>query len=611
MANRRIEDYRIVIPAKADFYENYAKDEFVELYKRATGRDILVVNDSVIFESNAKVISIGRTELLKDSKVVANYDELGRDGYKIATDGDSLFLVGGGTYGTVYAVYGFLERQLGYKFYNPDEICFTNPDNSEIGDYDVTEIPSFENRTGGWYFSKVDPKWAARYRTFQYFGGMLDGEEFFGSWAHNHIKEYLPIRLYHGAHPDWYSPEFTQLCLSNEEMWVEMAKRVIERIQERPRAEFFLLGQEDRPTFCGCKRCLEQIEKYGRSGVMMRFINYVAREVEKWRLENAPERHILIGTFAYQKTQVPPVNVDDEGNYTPVDPSVVPEDNVFIMLAPISADGSVTLTDPERNPAAKKTLDGWYSLTHKCILWTYCSNFDRRFGFFDNMHVLSDNYKIFRKYQFRWVYYENSAGKGGCALQALLCYLHANLAWNADFDVASGTVEFMNNYYKEGAKYMLSYLKNFNDFYKARKKEYSDRDGNYYGTYLWNGQEKTSVLDPEFHTWEFIQGRMNELDKAVEAIEKAGYSKVDTERYVDRIEMERLTLYFLIAEFHKKKFATKNEFISFLNKFRAECEKRDIPAMKRGQTMDQTMDDWKENWAKGESSDLDVGIIMR
>lgn len=608
---RNICEYKIVIPAKADFYENYAKDEFNALFKKITGRELPVITDEVTFAAGSKLISIGRTNLLKESNVQANYDELTRDGYRVALDGDTLYLVGGGSYGTVYAVYGFMARQFGYKFYNPDEIYFANPENMEIGEYDVTDIPDFENRTGGWYFSRFDDAAAIRYRTFKYFGYMRDGEEFFGSWAHNHIKEYLPIRLYHGEHPDWYSPEFTQLCLSNEEMWPEFTRRVIERIQERPKAEFFLLGQEDRPTFCGCPRCLEQIEKYGRSGVMMRFVNHVAREVKKWQMENCPERHILIGTFAYQKTTVAPVKQDENGNYVPLDPSVVPEDNVFIMIAPISADGSVTLTDTERNPAAKKALDAWYSLTHKCILWTYCSNFDRKFGFFDNFHVLSDNYKIFKKYQFRWVYYENNAARGGTALQPLLCYLHANLAWNVNFDVAAETVDFMRHYYKEGADHMLAYLKGFNDFYKARKKEYSERDDRYYGTYLWNGQEKTSVLDPKFHTWEFIEARLKNLEDAEKAIKLARYSKKDEARYLERVLIESFTVKFLIIEFYSDKFDTKAEFIEYLNNFRAELDKLEIKTVKRNQTLDQTFDEWKDNWGTGSGTDLDAGIIMR
>lgn len=608
---RNVNEYKLLVPAKADFYEEYARQEFVALYKMATGKDILTVTDEVVFVDGAKVISLGRTNLLKESRVTAEYEKLGRDGYRIVTEGDTVFLVGGGTYGTVYAVYGFLARLLGYKFYNPEEIYFANPKNEEIEDMDITDIPDFENRTGGWHYSRKESAWAIRYRTFKYFGEMADGEEFFGSWAHNHIREYLPTSKYLGKHPDWYSPEFTQLCLSNEEMWPEFTNRVIERIKERPRAEFFLLGQEDRPTFCGCPRCLALIEKIGRSGVMMRFVNYVAREVEKWRKENAPDRHILVGTFAYQKTQTPPVTQDENGNYIPVDPSVVPEDNVFIMLAPISADCSVTMTDPERNPSAKKTIEGWYSLTHKCILWTYCSNFDRKFGFFDNFHVLSDNYKIFRNYQFRWLYYENNATIGGTALQPLLCYLHSNLAWNADFDVKEGTVDFMKHYYKEGADAMIAYLKGFNDFYKARKKEYSERDNIYYGTYLWNGQEKTSVLDPNFHTWEFICEREKNLDDAEKAIKLARYNKEREQKYLKRILIERMTVKFLIAQFFGHKFESKAKYVEYLDKFRKEVESFEMVSIKRNQTLDATFDQWKEDWCSGKGTDLDIGIVMR
>jgi hypothetical protein len=429
-------------------------------------------------------------------------------------------------------------------------------------------------------------------RTFTYFGTMRDGEEFFGSWAHNHF-EYLPISTYRSDHPTWYSPEFTQLCLSEEEMWPEFTKRVIERIKSRPKAEYFLLGQEDRPTFCGCKRCLELTETIGRSGIMMRFINYVAREVKKWQAENCPERNIYVGTFAYQKTQDPPVIVDENGNYQPVDPSVVPEDNVFIMLAPISSDNSVVFDDETHNGKAKKTLEGWNALTKKCILWVYCSNFDRKFGFFDNMHVLSENYKLFKRYNFRWLYYENSSGRCGMAWQALLCYLHSNLAWNVNFELQPAIDDFMHHYYKQAAPFMREYLNSFDAYYKKRKAEFSERDGRYYGTYLWNGQEQTSVMSKEFHTYEFLCDMNALLDKAVKAIKDAGYDAETEQKLLDRIQVERFTVMFFIAEFHSDKFE-KNDYCDFLNNFKSECERFDIVGIKRNKTNEQVFDEWRE-----------------
>ena len=588
-----IKDYKIVIPADADFYEDFAKDELIYLLSKI-GISLPVFKDSILFEKEDKIISIGRTLLFAESGISAEYDELKRDGHKIVTQGNTLFLVGGGSYGTVYAVYGFLTRQFGYTYFNPNEIVFKRPNDFDVCDYSVTDIPDFENRTGGFYFSKYEPTNATRYRTFRWYGFMQNDGEFFGSWDHNHIRKYMPTRKYLSAHPDWYSPEFTQLCLSNEEMWVEFTKNVIEEIKQKPDSEYFLLGQEDRPTFCGCKRCRELEESIGKSGIMMRFTNYVAREVEKWRKKNAPERHIWIGTFAYQKTTKPPVKEDENGNYIPLDPSVVPEDNVFIMLAPISADMSVTITDEERNLSTKKTIDGWFSLTENCIFWTYCSNFDRRFFYFDHFHVTSQNYKILKDYKFKWLYYSNQAAKQGMAFQALACYLHSNLAWNVELDIHELAKDFMENYYKEGASEMKEYLKKTDEYYKKRKQEFMDRDGRYYGTYLWLSQETTNVWAPDFYTWEFITEMNDLLDKAVQKIKQAGYGDREQEM-IDRIEVERFSLKNITAEFFKDKF-TKEEYFAFLDKFKADCERMEITSVKSKMTLDVAFDDWKKKY---------------
>jgi hypothetical protein len=377
-------------------------------------------------------------------------------------------------------------------------------------------------------------------------------------------------------------------------MWQEFVNRVIERIKERKDSEYFLLGQEDRPTFCGCDRCLKEIEKYGRSGVMMRFINHVAREVEAWRVKNAPERHIWIGTFAYQKTVAPPVIEDENGNYKPVDPSVVPESNVFVMLAPISADMSVPLTDEERNLATRKNFDGWTSLTRRCILWTYSANFSRKFFFFDHFHVLAENYKIAKKYDFRWLLYEKRTYKGGTAFRDLLAYLHSNLAWDTSLDVKELTSDFMDHYYKDGAEEMKEYLRETDEYYKSKKREFSERDGRYYGTYLWQNQETNNVWSKEFYEWEFIE-RMNALlDEAVAKIKAAGYGEKE-QNYLDRIEIERFSLKMIIAEFFKEKF-TKKEYFAFLDEFKSDLERMEIESIKTKMTRDATFDDWKEKY---------------
>jgi hypothetical protein len=150
------------------------------------------------------------------------------------------------------------------------------------------------------------------------------------------------------------------------------------------------------------------------------------------------------------------VKEDENGNYVPVDPSVVPEKNVFVMLAPISADMSAPLTDEERNLPTKKNLDGWTSLTDKCILWTYSANFSRKLFFFDHFHVLAENYKIAKQYKFKWLLYEKRTYKGGTAFRDLLAYLHSNLAWKVDLDINELISDFMGLHVDP---YMLRYVR--------------------------------------------------------------------------------------------------------------------------------------------------------
>ena len=336
-------DYKILIPDNADFYEEYAAKEFKRLFFDATGVTLSIVKDSdekiTNWEENQAYFSLGNTQIFKTSGVSNDFNLLKRDGYRIVTKGKTLILIGGGGYGTVYAVYGFMERQFGYRYYHPEEVYIKKTADEELKEFDITDIPDFENRTGGNYYSGSDASvkykgiadCAIRMRTFEFWGKMRDGKPFWGSWVHNH-GAYLDGRKYEKAHPDWYSPELTQLCLSNEEMWKEFAKNVIRRVEKFTEQEYFGLGQEDAPTFCGCDRCKEQIKKYGKSGIMMRFTNYVAREVEKWRKENAPERKVYVGTLAYHLTGEPPVKKDENGKYVPLDPSVVAEDTLLFFL---------------------------------------------------------------------------------------------------------------------------------------------------------------------------------------------------------------------------------------------------------------------------------------
>ena len=116
LVNEGESTYKIVIPKQADGLVQVAAGEFNKFLSESTGVSLPVVTEDEI-NAGDNYISIGETTLLKETDITHEYDELGRDGYKIVTEGDNLYLIGGGEYGSLYAVYGLLEYLIDYDFF--------------------------------------------------------------------------------------------------------------------------------------------------------------------------------------------------------------------------------------------------------------------------------------------------------------------------------------------------------------------------------------------------------------------------------------------------------------------------------------------------------------
>ena len=77
---------------------DFAVNELQTLLKKATNVTIRAIPDtdeSIIYSSDAKYISIGHTKLLEQANIEVNYDELLESGRVVKTVGNSLFIAGG------------------------------------------------------------------------------------------------------------------------------------------------------------------------------------------------------------------------------------------------------------------------------------------------------------------------------------------------------------------------------------------------------------------------------------------------------------------------------------------------------------------------------------
>ena len=103
-------EYKIVVPAVKNFAEiTTAADELVNFIAQSTGVVLPVVNDDTFqYSASSKIISVGDTLALEASGIEVDKDYFTRSGYRIVTKDNSVFLIGGGDFGTLYSAYEFL-----------------------------------------------------------------------------------------------------------------------------------------------------------------------------------------------------------------------------------------------------------------------------------------------------------------------------------------------------------------------------------------------------------------------------------------------------------------------------------------------------------------------
>ena len=212
-------DYVVVIPEKDSELLRDAKNEFFYFFQMATGVSIKIVTDEGLTHSaNNKYISLGETALLKSAGIEVDKKQLGVDGLRIVTKDNSIFLIGGSDYGTVNAVYTFMELTFGLQVYYYDCIEIEqNVKNKKLKAYDVTDIPDIKLRQTK--FQIINKPFSSDYDVMQ-FGARLrytrqfyptcyspymsyDDSSDLSSSSHNTTTYVLPESVYRAEHGKW------------------------------------------------------------------------------------------------------------------------------------------------------------------------------------------------------------------------------------------------------------------------------------------------------------------------------------------------------------------------------------------------------------------------
>ncbi len=520
--------YEIVIPSEADSLVQHAAEELRYYILQSSGADIPVTPEQT-HDPDWSAVYVG---------FETSPSPLTPHTITYYLEGDDLYISGGNSLGTLYAVYRFLERELGCMWLSPDAEVI--PETRHLGIKPGTSYsynPEITTRTVHSRLFYEHPVFADKLGvTHEAFPGYVPG-----AGVHT-FHRFLPEDSYYEAHPEYYALRngkrlTTQLCLSNEEVLRIVIDSVSAMFERYPETDIISVSQDDNTLYCMCEHCAAIDEEEGSpSGSMIRFVNAVAEEF--------PDK--TISTLAYQYTRKPC--------------QTRPASNVLITLCSIECDRSKPIEEGCSDFA--KDLKGWKELTENIRIWDYTTQFTNFMAPFPNLHTLSPNIHLFRDSHAKWIFEQHSHQPS--ELFELRSYLTAQLLWNPDQDADQIMTSFSEAYYQEAAPFILEYIHTIHE-------EIQKVPDFFLFLYGDPSQGFDSFLRPEL---------LMSYDQLFSQAEEAVSQKPEI---LDRVKKARLSTHYAILEASRKgiseEYSLSPQVRSRLQEFEAICESGEITMM--------------------------------
>jgi hypothetical protein len=427
--------------------EHYAAEELAAMLRQITGATFETRELADNAPESAIVVGPGplATKLFPGVELAG----FGGEEYLIRTQGGRLLLAGGRPRGTLYAVYRFLQDQLGVRYYAPWFTCCPNRAVLTLGTLNVRGKPAFEYRDPFW-FPAFDGDWAARNGSTSATARLQEkhgGQITYKGFVHT-FYPLVPPATHFKTHPEWFSlvkgkrvGEGAQLCTTDPQLRNFIVEQVKAWLRETPGANIISVSQNDHAGACECPRCAAVDEREGsHAGSLLELVNYVAEKIE-------PEfPNVAVDTLAYQYTRKAPK-------------ALRPRHNVIIRLCSIECNFAQPLDDPTNELFARDIRD-WHRLTDRLYVWDYTTDFSHYLLPFPNYYVLGPNVRFFHRNGVVGLFEQGAYQSFSNEMSELRAWVLAQLLWNPYQDDRKLVREFLEVYYgKPSARFILEYLK--------------------------------------------------------------------------------------------------------------------------------------------------------
>ncbi len=312
-------EYTILLPAAPTPRDEKAADELAAFLQQMTTATFPVEHEGK--GSYEHVISIGKTQRLRDAQLPMAKMDLGNEGIGIAVEGDDLYLIGGAKRGAVYAVYALLEEDLGCRWYTDERAMIPQRPTLTFRPVPRVYVPPLELRDP-FFTAAVQGQWPLRNRTASRHAVIDRNLGGYPKTVPNNAHTYhtlVPPAKYFAEHPEYFAIDAqgqrqpVQLCLTNPDVLEIVVREGLRLLAADPEAQALEVSPVDGKTgWCLCPPCKAIDESqttdidYGYSypnhtGTLVSFVNQVADGIKDKHPNAVVSTLAYLGTLTLQR----------------------------------------------------------------------------------------------------------------------------------------------------------------------------------------------------------------------------------------------------------------------------------------------------------------------
>lgn len=446
----------IVLAADPIPSEKTAAAELASYLEKITGARFEIVADGQP-RRPGPALFVGPTQVAR--RLGLYPARMGPEEWAVRASGNSVVLAGGRPRGTLYAVYHFLEDELGVRWWNAFEESVPRHRTLRVGDIELRGKPAFSQRDvfgadGRAEFLVRNRVNGANTRIAWSFGGY---EGFATPWFAHSFFRAVPPETYFDAHPEYYSERDgartaveSQLCLTNPELPALVAAKLEAYATAAeakasssgiPPPRLFDFSQNDWGGPCLCDTCQAVAgREASEAGPLLGILNDISERL----VRDHPDA--LLTTLAYTYTIAPPKDIKAG-------------DGVVVRLSGYGKrDFSRGISAPE-NAVFRQAIEGWSRVARRLWIWDYAVVFfdDARSLPMPSYRTYAEDFRFYRDHGVSGLFVQHEFPIAG-DLRDLKLWLYLKLMETPDRDPRALLTDFTDGYYGAAAPGVRRYL---------------------------------------------------------------------------------------------------------------------------------------------------------